>query len=119
ERPKLERTARRFEGARPVGRTASRHWRWRARVLESPRGGVPDDASSALLAAQDIERSRQVPEVDATQRAQEPARDMAVAGPRRGASGDDAIRRQIRAQIRQGRRMPNQGSRDSPDILRL
>ena len=39
------------------------------------------------------------PEVDAPQRAQGPARDMAVAGPRLGASGDDDIRRQIRAQI--------------------
>ena len=46
-----------FEGARPVGRAASRHWRWRARVLEGPRRGVPDDASSAMLAAQDIERA--------------------------------------------------------------
>ena len=37
ERAKLEGAARRFEGARPVGRAASRHWRWRARVLEGPR----------------------------------------------------------------------------------
>ena len=36
ERAKLEGAARRFEGARPVGRAASRHWRWRARVLEGP-----------------------------------------------------------------------------------
>src|ERR1700678_2206276 len=55
ERAKLEGAARRFEGARPVGRAASRHWRWRARVLEGPRRGVPDDASSAMLDAQDIE----------------------------------------------------------------
>ena len=83
ERPKLEGTARRFEGARPVGRTASRHWRRRARVLESPRGGVPDDASSGSLAAQDIERSGQVPKSMQPTR-QGPARGMAVAGPRRG-----------------------------------
>ena len=102
-----------------VDRAASGHWRWRARVLESPRRGVPDDASSAMLAAQDIERSRQVSEVDATQRAQGPARDLAVAEPGRGGSGDDDIRRKIRAQIRQGRRMPDQGSRDTADVLRL
>ena len=84
ERAKLEGTARRFEGARPVDRAASRHRRWRARVLESPRRGVPDDAPSAMLAAQDVERSRQVSEVDATQRAQGLARDMAVAGPSHG-----------------------------------
>jgi hypothetical protein len=34
-----------------------------------------------MLATQDIERARQVPEVDATQRAQGSARDLAVAGP--------------------------------------
>jgi putative transposase len=116
---KLEGTARRFEGARPVGGAASGHWRWRARLLESSRRGVPDDAPSAMLAAQDIERSRQVPEVDATQRAQGPARDMAVAGPGCGGGGDDDIRREIRAQIRQGRRMPDQGSPDAADVLRL
>ena len=85
ERSKLEGAARRFEGARLGRRAASGHWRWRARVLEGPRRGVPDDASSAMLAAQDIERARQAPEVAATQRAQGSARDLAVAetGPRR------------------------------------
>src|ERR1700685_3670772 len=118
ERAKLEGAARRLEGARPVGRAASRHWRWRARVLEGPRRGVPDDASSAMLAAQDIERARQAPQVDATQRAQGPARDLAVSEPGRGGSGDDDLRREIRAQIRQGRRMPDQGSSNVADVLR-
>jgi hypothetical protein len=76
-----EGAARRFEGARLGRRAASGHWRWRARVLEGPRRGVSHDASSAMLATQDIERARQVPEVDATQRAQGSARDLAVAGP--------------------------------------
>src|SRR6202789_766311 len=84
KRAKLEGTARRFEGARLGCRAASSHWRWRARVLEGPRRGVPDDASSAMLAAQDIERARQAPEVDATQRAQGSARDLA--SPNRGAA---------------------------------
>ena len=44
---------------------------------------------------------------------------MAVAEPRRGGSGDDDLRREIRAQIRQGRRMPDQGSSDAADVLRL
>jgi len=83
KRAKLEGAARRFEGARLGRRAASSHWRWRARVLEGPRRGVPDDASSAMLAAQDIERARQAPEVDATQRSQGPARDLAI--PRTGA----------------------------------
>ena len=94
------------------------YWRWRARVLEGPRRGVPDDASSAMLAAQNIERARQAPEVAATQRAQGSARDLAVAELGRGGSGDDDLRREIRAQIRQGRRMPDQGSADTADVLR-
>jgi len=42
-----------------------------------------------------------------------------VAEPGRGGSGDDDIRREIRAQMRQGRRMPDQGSSDAVDVLRL
>ena len=114
-----EGAARRFEGARLGRRAASSHWRWRARVLEGPRRGIPDDASSAMLAAQDIERARQAPEVDATQRAQGSARDLAISEPGRGGSGDDDLRREIRAQIRQGRRMPDQGSSDAADIFDL
>ena len=40
------------------------------------------------------------------------------AEPGRGGSGDDDLRRKIRAQIRQGRRMPDQGSADTADVLR-
>ena len=65
------------------------------------------------------QRARQAPEVDATQCAQGSARDLAVAEPGRGGSGDDDIRREIRAQIRQGRRMLDQGSSDAADVLRL
>jgi transposase len=50
-----------------------------AGLLEGPRRGVPCDAPSALLAAQDAVRSRQISEVHATQRAQGLAGDMAVA----------------------------------------
>ena len=38
-------------------------------------------------------------EVDATQRAQGSARDLVVSEPGRGGSGDDDLRREIRAQI--------------------
>ena len=48
---------------------------------------------------QKIERARQAPQVAASQRAQGFARDLAVAGSRRGGSDDDDVRRQIRAQI--------------------
>src|ERR1700677_190285 len=39
-------------------------------------------------------------------------------GARRGGSSDDDLRREICAQIRQGRRMPDQGSSDVADVLR-
>src|SRR5580700_8145564 len=100
KRAKLEGAARRFEGAGPGCRAASSHWRWRARVLEGPRRGVPDDASSAMLAAQDIERARQAPEVDTTQRAQGSARDLAVAGRAACSSRSTTL---ARARIRQSR----------------
>ena len=67
---------------------------------------------------QDIERTRQVPEVAATQRAQGSARDLVVARPGLGGSGNGDLRRKIHAQIRQGRRMPDQGSADTADVLR-
>ena len=118
ERSKLEGAARRFEGARAIDRAGSGHWRWRARVLEGPRRGVPYHPSPTMLAAQDIERTRQVPEVAATQRAQGSARDLVVARPGLGGSGNGGLRRKIRAQIRQGRRMPDQGSADTSDVLR-
>ena len=54
-------------------------------VLEGPRRGIPDDASSAMLAAQDIGRARQAPEVDATQRAHKDLREIWLS-PNRGAA---------------------------------
>ena len=79
----------------------------------------PIDAPSAVLAAQDTECSRQAPEVRCS-----PMRigTCAKSGCRRtGArrNRDDDIRRKIRAKIRQGRRMPSQGSRCAADVLRL
>src|SRR5208282_1951459 len=82
-----------------------REWRWTPREF-------------AILGRRD-KAARQAAEVDATQRAQGSARDLAVAEPGRGGSGDHDIRREIRAQIRQGRRMPDQGSSDAADVLRL
>ena len=64
-----------------------------ARFLEGARRGVPYHPSPTMLAAQDIERARQAPEVAATQCAQGSARDLAVAEPGRGGSGDDDLRR--------------------------
>ena len=44
---------------------------------------------------------------------------LAGAGSSDGGDGDCDIRREIRAEIRQGRRMPDQGSRNAADIFRL
>src|SRR3979411_882415 len=98
ERAELEGIARRFEGARLVGRARGRRRRWRARLLESSRRGLPFDASPTLLAAQDVERSRQVSEIRSAQCAQRPARNLAGAGPGDGGDGDCGIRREIRAE---------------------
>jgi putative transposase len=64
----------RFEGARLVDRAGSRRRRWRARLLESSRRDVPGNASSTMLAAQDVERARQVSEIRSAQCTQRPAR---------------------------------------------
>ena len=108
-----------LKATRLVGRARGRRRRWRARLLESSRRGLPFDASPTLLAAQDVERSRQVSEIRSAQCAQTPARNLAGAGPGDGGDGDCGIRREIRAEIRQGRRMPDQGSRNTADVLRL
>ena len=44
--------------------------------------------------------------------------DLVVARPGLGGSGNGDLRRKIHAQIRQGRRMPDQGSADTADVLR-
>jgi hypothetical protein len=62
--------------------------------------------------AQDVERARQVSKVRSAQCTQRPARNLAGAGSSDGGDGDCDIRREIRAEIRQGRRMPDQGSRN-------
>src|ERR1700730_17216897 len=111
--------ARRFEGARLVDRARGRRRRWCAWFLESSRRDVSGDASPTLLAAQDVERARQVSKVRSAQCTQRPARNLASAGSSAGGDGDCGIRREIRAEIRQGRRMPDQGSRNAADIFRL
>ena len=93
ERSKLERAARRLESAQAVDRAGSRGRRRRARFLEGARRGVPYHPSPTMLAAQDIERTRQVPEVAAAQSAQGSARDLVVARPGLGGSGNGDLRR--------------------------
>ena len=119
KRAELEGIARRFKGARLVDRARGRRRRWRARLLEGVGGDVPVDAPSTLLAAQNPERSRQAAEVRAAQRASGFARNLACREPRGGRSRDDDLRREIRAKIRQGRRLLAQGPRRAADVFRF
>ena len=65
------------------------------------------------------ERPRQAAEVRSAQRASGSARNLAVREPRGRRSRDDDLRREICAQIRQGRRLSAQGSRRAVDVLRF
>ena len=88
----------------------SRHRRRRARrVLESLDEAFPTTRHQRCWVHKTLNVLK-APQVDAPQCAQGSARDLAVAELGRGGSGDDDIRREIRAQIRQGRRMLDQGS---------
>ena len=108
-----KKTARRFEGARLGRRAASSHWRWRARVLEemstrrSRRRGIND-----ATAAQDIERhsTKLAKSMCKLTRTRICARSAAISEPGRGGSGDDRPSPRNARQMRQGRRMPDQGS---------
>ena len=77
------------------------------------------DAASAVLAAQDAECSRQAAEVRAAERARRFTRNLAVAEPGGGRSGDGDLRREICAQIPKGRRLLAQGPRRAADLLRF
>jgi hypothetical protein len=108
-----------LKGARSVDCARYRGWRRRAWLLEGPGRSLPNDPSPALLAAQDPERPRQAAEVGSAQRASGSARNLAVRESRGRRNRDDDLRREIRAQIRQGRRLPAQGSRHVVDVLRF
>jgi len=95
----------------------NRRWRRRAGVLEGSRRGVPVDASSTVLAAQNLERPRQAAEVRAAERARRLTRNLAVAEPGGGRSGDGDLRREICAKIPKSRRLPAEGPRHATDVL--
>jgi transposase-like protein len=88
-----------------------------AGVLEGAGRSIPVDAPSAVLAAQNIECSRQAAEVPAAQRAPGLARNLAVAEPGGGRSGDGDLRREICAQIPKGCRLLAKGPRRVADVL--
>ena len=99
ERAELEGTARRLESARLGRRAASRYRRWRARVLESLDEAFPTTRHQRCW----LHKTLNV--LDKLPKSMQPTRTRICArsGCRRagrGGSGDDDIRREIRAQIR-------------------
>ena len=88
-------------------------------AFEGPGRSLSLDPSPTMLAAQDPERSRQAAEVGSAQRASGSARNLALRKPRCRRRRDDDLRREIRAQVRQGRRLPSQGPRRIVDVLRF
>ena len=82
-----------------------------ARLLEGARRGLSRHAASAVLGAQDRQRLEQSHPLGADQHEEGSARDLLGAEPGFGRSGDQRLRREIRSEIRQGGRVPDQGSR--------
>jgi len=77
---------------------------WKA--LDFPARGI-----SSVLGAQDRQRLEQSHTLGADQHEEGSARDLLGAEPGFGRSGDQCLRREIRSEIRQGGRVPDQGSR--------
>ena len=61
--------------------------------------------------------TKRLVEVGSAQRASGSARNLALRKPRCRRRRDDGLRREIRAQLRQGRRLPSQGPRRIVDAL--
>ena len=92
-------------------RPGNRRRRRCARLLEGARRGLSRHAASAVLGAQDRQRLEQSHTLGADQHEEGSARDLLGAEPGFGRSGDQRLRREIRSEIRQGGRVPDQGSR--------
>src|SRR5450631_1982641 len=115
ERTELEGIARRFEGARLVDRTGSRRRRWRARLPESSRRDLPFDASPTLWLHKTLNVLDKFPK-SMQPNAHKDLREIWLAPDR--ATAETAIAPFAeRTKIRQGRRMPDQGSRNTADVL--
>ena len=91
-------------GARARGR------RRRARLLAGARGGVAQDARPALLGAQDRERPEQAAEEPALESQAGAAGDLDGRDQDGCACGVRCLRRNLRRQVRQGGRVPDQRS---------
>src|SRR4051794_21116902 len=100
ERPKLARTAGRGEAARAGHRARDRSWRRGARLLASARRTLSWHAPSALLAAQDRQRSQQGAEIGPEGDEGGSARDPWCAHPRGSRGGHGRLCREVWEQVR-------------------
>src|SRR6202045_1698784 len=81
--------------------------------------GVAENARAALLGAQDRERARQDAEEPAAESQTRVAGDLDGRNQGRRRAGVRRLHRELRAEIRQGGRLPGQGSRHAAGFLRL
>ncbi|MCP1758827.1 hypothetical protein ACVII1_000127 [Bradyrhizobium elkanii] len=119
ERAGLARSAARPEAARARRAAAARHRRRRARVLEGCRRGLAESARAALLGAQDRECDSQVAEEPAAEVQTRVAGDLDGRNQGRRRAGVRRFHRELHAQIREGDRLPEQGSGHATGVLRL
>src|SRR3979490_853123 len=90
-----------------------------ARLLEAARRGLSRHAASAVLGAQNRQRLEQSRTLGAGQHEEGSARGLLGAEPGFGGGGDRHLRREIRSEVRQGGRVPDQGSPNTACALRL
>ena len=105
------RAAGRNRGSVPRDRTRDRGWRRCARVLEGSRRGLPRHVASVLRGQQDGERAEQCPQIHPACGRIRPARHPASRNPGRRRDGHGCPRRETGREMREGRDMPDQGSR--------
>src|SRR6266540_3269808 len=115
----LARTAPRSQAAWALDWPRARGRRWCARVLASGRRGMAADPRPALLGAQNRQRPQQTAEQPATE-SQAGAAGNLDGGDQEGcACRLRRLRRDLGRQIRQGGRVPDQGSRCAARLLQL
>src|SRR5215469_18521006 len=104
-------TAPRSETAWAVDWPRARGRRWRARILASGRTGMASDARPALLGAQNRQRPQQTAEEPAIESQAGAAGNLDGRDKEGCACGLRRLHRDLGRQIRQGGRVPDQGSR--------
>ena len=87
------------------------HRRWRPRLLDGARGGLPHNTASTMLGPQGRQCHGQAAEVGPARGEAGPARDLDGAGPCEGRGGDRHLRREVCSEVREGGGVPGEGPR--------